>query len=133
MIELVYILRAFAEETMCNSQKKCDKSALCIKFGELEKFIFEELWQKERIAIYGTAWELKRELERLADLGILKYESDRIEIEDPDEFLKKTEPFVLVANNMTAGNSYLKHIIKKIQDSAREYIKGIEGLVPQSA
>jgi hypothetical protein len=114
MIELVYILRAIVEEIACDGergkdlhQKKCDKSVPPIKFSELERLVYDVLWQEERIAIYTTAWEMKRELERLADLGVLKYESDEVKIENPNEFLKKTEPFILVARNMIGGNRYL--------------------------
>jgi hypothetical protein len=106
-----------------------------IKFSQLEHLVYDVLWREERIAIYATAWEMKRELERLADLGVLKYESDEVKIENPNDFLKKTEPFILVARNMIGGNRYLKHVIQRIEDSAREYaannIKKGNGLAPQ--
>jgi hypothetical protein len=126
MIELIYVLRAIVEE-VCGGegggevrQKKCGKSVPPIKFSELKR-IFDVLWQKERIAIYATAWEMKRELERLADLGMLRYVSDEVKIEDPDEFLEKTEPYVLIARNLIGGNEYLKYVIRRIEDSARRY------------
>jgi hypothetical protein len=138
MIELIYILRAIVEEIACggergeglhqDSNRKCDKSVPPIKFSDLERLVYDELWHKDRIAIYTTAWEMERELERLADLGVLKYESGEVKIEDPNEFLKKTEPFILVARNMIGGNEYLKYVIRKIQDSAKEYAaKNIKG------
>ena len=127
MIELVYILRAVVEETACGGgggedlhQKKCDKSVPPIKLSELEQLVFGVLWQERRIAIYATSWEMQRELERLADLGVIKYDGE-VRIENPEEFLKKTEPFVLVARNMISGNRYLKHVIQQIEDAAREY------------
>ncbi len=142
MIELVYILRAIVKEIACDGergedlhQKKCDKSVPPIKFSQLEHLVYDVLWQEERIAIYTTAWEMKRELERLADLGVLKYESGEVKIEDPNEFLKKTEPFILVARNMIGGNEYLKYVIRRIEDTAKRYaadnIKRGKGLVPQ--
>jgi len=142
MIELVYILRAIVEEIACDGergedlhQKKCGKSVPPIKFSELEHLVYDVLWQEERIAIYTTAWEMERELERLADLGVLKYESGEVKIENPNEFLKKIEPFILVANNMIKGNEYLNYVIEKIQGSAKRYaaknIKGGKGLVLQ--
>jgi hypothetical protein len=137
MIELVYILRAIVDEVACggegfHQQKKCDKPVPPIKFSELEKFVFDKLWWEERIAIYSTAWEMERELERLADLGVIKYESGEVKIEDPNEFLKKTEPFILVARNMTAGNEYLKYVIRRIEDSAKRYaVDNIKSLAPQ--
>jgi len=125
MIELVYILRAIVEEIACDEEdlrrKKCGKPMPPIKFSELEKFVFDRLWWEERIAIYATAWEMRRELERLADLGVIKFESDEVKIEDPNEFLKKTEPFILVARNMIGGNEYLKYVIRRIEDSAKRY------------
>ena len=126
MIELVYILRAIVEETACGCgggglhQKKCVKSVPLIKLSELEQLVFGVLWQERRIAIYATSWEMQRELERLADLGVVKYDGE-VRIENPEEFLKKTEPFVLVARNMTSGNRHLKHVIQQIEDAAREY------------
>jgi len=127
MIELVYILRAIVEETACGCgggeglhQKKCDKSVPLIKLSELEQLVFGVLWQERRIAIYATSWEMQRELERLADLGVVKYDGE-VRIENPEEFLKKTEPFVLVARNMISGNRHLKHVIQQIEDAAREY------------
>jgi hypothetical protein len=141
MIELVYILRAIVKE-ICDGeggeglhQKKCGKSVPPIKFSELEHLVYDVLWQKERITIYAVAWEMKRELERLADLDVIKYESGEVKIEDPNEFLKKTEPFILVANNMIGGNEYLKYVIRRIEESAKRYaadnIKRGKGLVPQ--
>jgi len=91
-----------------------------IKLSELEQLVFGVLWQERRIAIYATSWEMQRELERLADLGVVKYDGE-VRIENPEEFLKKTEPFVLVARNMTSGNRHLKHVIQQIEDAAREY------------
>ncbi len=142
MIELVYILRAIVEEIACDGergedlhQKKCVKSVPPIKFSELEHLVYDVLWQEERIAVYTTAWEMKRELERLADLGVLKYESDEIKIENPNDFLKKTEPFILFIRNMIIGNEYLKYVIRRIEDTAKRYaaknIKNGEGLVQQ--
>jgi hypothetical protein len=116
MIELVRILRVVAEICSERELKKCG-----IKFGELEKFIFDVLWQKERIATHSTAWDLMKDVEKLADLGVIRLKSGEIMIEDPSEFIKKTAPFELVTRNMTAGNSYLKYIIQRIEDSAREY------------
>jgi hypothetical protein len=125
MIELVYILRAIVEEVACDGEdlrrKKCDRPMPPIKFSELEKFVFDKLWWEERIAIYATAWEMRRELERLADLGVIKFESDEVKIEDPNEFLKKTEPFILVARNMISGNEYLKYVIRRIEESTKRY------------
>jgi hypothetical protein len=143
MIELIHILRAIVKEIACDDEGggshqsgngKCDKPVPPIKFIDLERLIYDELWLRKRIAIYTTAWELERELERLADLGVLKYESGEIKIEKPSEFLKKTQPFMLVATNMIGGNEYLKHVIQIIQNSAEEYAKNIKGdkrLVPQ--
>jgi hypothetical protein len=121
MIELVHILRAMAE-TLCNDKRDVRKSCV-IKFDDLERFIFDVLWQKERIATYSTAWNLRMEVERLADLGIVEFRSDEIIIEDLGEFLKKIAPFLLVSRNMTAGNSYLRYVIQRIEDSAREYAR----------
>ncbi len=118
MIELIHILRSMAE--VCNGGRRC-----VIKFEDLEKYVFDVLWQKELIATYSTAWDLKKDVERLADLGAIKFEADEIIIEDPSEFLKKIAPFLLVSINMTAGNSYLKYVIQRIEDSAREYAKNI--------
>jgi hypothetical protein len=65
---------------------------------------------------------------------LLEY-SDEIKIEDPDEFLKKTEPFVAVARNMISGNKYLKYVFQRIEDAARRYaaenIKKRGDLVPK--
>jgi hypothetical protein len=125
MIELVHILRAIVEETAYGGvrgenlhQKKY--AVPPIKLSELEQLVFDVLWQEKRIAIYATSWEMRRELERLADLGIIKYDGE-VRIENPEEFLKKTEPFILVARNMISGNRYLKHVIQQIEDAAREY------------
>jgi hypothetical protein len=116
MIELIHMLRAMVE--VCKEGHRC-----VIKFDDLERFVFDVLWQKERIATYSTGWDLRMEVERLADLDVIKFESNEIIIEDPGEFLKKIAPFMLVSNNMTAGNSYLRHVIKRIEDSAREYVR----------
>ena len=114
MIELIHILRAVAG--VCKEGHRC-----VIKFDDLERFVFDVLRQKERIATYSTAWNLRMEVERLADLDVIKFESNEIIIEDPGEFLKKIAPFLLVSKNMTAGNSYLRYVIQRIEDSAREY------------
>jgi len=114
MIELIHILRAMVE--VCKEGHRC-----VIKFGDLERFVFDVLWQKERVATYSTAWNLRMEVERLADLDVIKFESNEIIIEDPGEFLKKIAPFLLVSRNMTAGNSYLRYVIQRIEDNAREY------------
>jgi hypothetical protein len=64
VIEL-YILRTVIEE-VCGSEggeglrREC---GVVLKFSELEKLVFDELWGEGRIAIYGTAWEMRRELE----------------------------------------------------------------------
>ncbi len=134
MIELIYILRVFVEvacggERGENHQKKC---ILSIKFSQLEKLIFDELWQKKRIAIYSTSWEMRRDLERLADLDIVKYEYESDEIKIPEEFLKKIEPFLLVTKNLVAGNAYLKYVFKEIEDGTRRYVAE-NILVPQPA
>jgi hypothetical protein len=126
MIELVYILRAIVEEVACDGedlrqQKKCGRPMPPIKFSELEKFVFDKLRWEGRTAIYATAWEMRRELERLADLDVIKFESDEVKIEDPNEFLKKTEPFILVARNMIGGNEHLKYVIRRIEESAKRY------------
>jgi hypothetical protein len=123
MIELVHILRAMAE-TLCSNEREIRKSCV-IKFDDLKRFVFDILWQKERIATYSTSWNLRMEVERLADLDVIKLRSDEIIIEDFGEFLKKIEPFLLVSNNMTAGNSYLRYIIQRIEDSAREYARTV--------
>jgi hypothetical protein len=117
MIELVYILRTIVEVT-CGSARQC--SVPPIRFSQLEQLVFDELWEKRRVAIYSTAREMEKDLEKLAALGVIKYESGEIRIE-PSEFLKKTEPFVLVAKNMIAGNEYLKYVIQLIEDGARRY------------
>ena len=127
MIELVYILRAVAEA--CGGERGVRKGCV-IKFGDLERFVFDVLWQKERIATYSTARDLRKDAERLAVIDVIKFESGEIIIEDLGEFLRKIAPFELVAKNMTAGNSYLKYVFKRIEDSAREYAKNI---APQSA
>jgi hypothetical protein len=128
VIELVYILHAVAVACSEARQKKC-----FIKFGELENFIYDVLWQEERIATYSTSLDLERDLEKLASLDIIRYESGEVVIE-VDEFLKKIAPFELVARNMTAGNSYLKYVIQRIKDRAREYAaRNIKGLAPQPA
>jgi hypothetical protein len=89
--------------------------------------VFGRLWREKRVAIYATAWEMERELERLADLGVVRYVSGLVEIEDPGGFLKKTEP--LVARSMISGDKYLKHVVQAIQNSAEEYAKNV--LAPQ--
>jgi hypothetical protein len=127
MIELVYILHAVAET--CGGERDFRKRCV-IKFDDLERFVFDVLWQKERIATYSTAWDLKKDVERLAVIDVIKFESGEIIIGDLGEFLKKIAPFELVAKNMTAGNSYLKYVFKRIEDSAREYAKN---MAPQSA
>jgi hypothetical protein len=148
MIELIYILRTIVKEIACGgksgrdlhqgSDKKCAESVVFIKFDDLERLVYDELWGKSGIAIYTTAWEMERELERLRDFGVIKYEDSVIKIENPSEFLKKTELFILVARNMILGNEYLKHVIEDIEEAARnaakEYAaKNIKesGLVPQ--
>jgi len=98
-----------------------------VKFGDLEQLVFDRLWREKRVAIYATAWEMERELERLADLGVVRYVSGLVEIEDPGGFLKKTEP--LVARSMISGDKYLKHVVQAIQNSAEEYAKNV--LAPQ--
>ncbi len=124
MIEIVHILRAVVE-TVCGGGKEEDLRRCNmppIKFSQLEQLVFDELGRKERVVIYSTAWEMRQELERLADLDVLKYnyESDEIEVE-PAEFLKKIEPFLLVTRNLTAGNAYLKHVIQLIENGAKRY------------
>ncbi len=126
MIELVYILRAIVESLR---HKNC--GMLTIKFAQLEQLVFDELWQKRRVAIYSTSWEMEKDLTKLADLGLFKYESGEIRIGNPGEFLEKTEPFMLVARNMIAGNAYLKHVIQLIEDGARRY--ATENILVQSA
>ncbi len=115
MIELIHMLRAMVE--VCKEGHRC-----VIKFDDLERFVFDVLWQKERIATHSTGWDLRKEVERLADLDVIKFESNEIIIE-PGEFSKKIAPFLLVSNNMTAGNSYLRYVIQRIEDSAREYAR----------
>lgn len=130
MIELIYILRAVVLAT-CNvgdGPRRC-----VIKFGDLERLVFDVLWDRERIATYPTSRELERDLERLADLGVIRYESGEVAVEDPDEFTRKVEPFLLVARNMTAGNAYLRYVIQKIEDCAREYALRNIGTAPQPA
>jgi len=126
MIELVYILRTIAS-TACESPhpRGC---VLSIKFDELERLVFDVLWQEERIAIYETAWELEDEVKKLADLGVIKYKRGEITI-DP-EFLKKIAPFEIVTKNMVAGNAYLKHVIQRIEERTREYAKNIKSPQP---
>jgi len=129
MIELVYILRA-AALAACGGEeglRRCNMPP--IKFSELERLVFDVLWQEERIAIYETAWELEDEVKKLADLGVIKYERGEITI-DPNEFLKKIAPFELVAKNMIAGNAYLKHVIQRIVERTREYAKNIKSPQP---
>ncbi len=129
MIELIHILRAIVVSACNKDLNNC--GTLTIKFSQLEQLVFDVLWGEKRIAIYSTAWEMKQELERLSDLEVIRYESDEIKIE-PGEFLKKIEPFMLVSKNMTAGNAYLKHIIREIEDGARRY--AVENLlVPKPA
>ena len=152
MIELIYILRTIVKEVACggksgrdlhqDSDKKCAESVVSIKFDDLERLVYDELWGKRGIAIYTTAWEMERELERLRDFGVIKYEDGVVKIENPSEFLKKTKLFILVARNMISGNEYLKHVIKDIKRAARNAAKNIKkrnaakntkesGLVPQ--
>ncbi len=120
MIELVYILRAVVETVCSKDLYQCNMPP--IKFSQLEQLVFDELGRKERVVIYSTAREMRQELERLADLGVLKYnyETDEREVE-PAEFLKKIEPFLLVTRNLTAGNAYLKHVFQLIEHGARRY------------
>jgi hypothetical protein len=130
MLELILILRAAVEEVACRGeggegQKKCGKPMPPIKFSELKRLIYDVLWREERIAIYATVWEMRRELERLADLGLIKFESDEVKIE-PDEFLEKTEPYLLVIRRLIGGNEYLDHVIRRIEDRARRYAADIE-------
>lgn len=94
-----------------------------IKFDELERLVFDVLWREERIAIYETAWELEEEVKKLADLGVVEYERGEVTITDPGEFLRKTAPFEIVTRNMTAGNAYLKHIMRQIERRTREYVE----------
>jgi hypothetical protein len=79
---------------------------------------------KEHIATYSTAWDLRKDVEGLADLDVVGLESNEIIIE-PGVFLKKSAPFLPVSRNMTAGNSYLVYVIQRIEDNAREYAKNI--------
>jgi len=135
MIELIYILRTIVEEIACGgksgrdlhqvSDKKCAESVVSIKFDDLKRLVFDELWSKSGIAIYTTAWEMERELERLRDFGVIKYEDSEVKIENPSDFLKKTELFILVARNMISGNEYLKHVIEEIKEAARNAAKKI--------
>ncbi|MFZ8841178.1 MAG: hypothetical protein ACO2PM_20115 [Pyrobaculum sp.] len=129
MIELVHILRAVVEAA-CGGEDLRRCSVLPIKFSQLEQLVFGELWEKRRVALYSTAREMEKDLEKLADLGVLKYESGEIRI-DPGEFLRKIEPFMLVSRNMVAGNMYLKHVIQLIEDGARRY--AVENITPQPA
>jgi len=132
MLELVYILRAVVEEVACGGEK-CGKPVPPIKFSELEHLVFDVLWQEERVAIYATVWEVRRELERLADLGFIEFEADEVRIENPDEFLKRTEPYLLIIRNLVGSNKYLDHVLRRIGDCARRYaadnIK--RGIAPQ--
>jgi len=131
MIELVYILRAVVLAT-CGGEAGLRCNVPPIKLSELEHLVFDVLWQEERIAIYETAWELEDDVRRLADLGIIKYERGEIII--PSEFLRKIEPFEIVVKNMIAGNTYLKYVIRRIEDRAREYaVENIKSLIPQPA
>jgi hypothetical protein len=152
MIELVYILRTIVEAIACggksgealhqDSDKKCAKSAVSIKFDDLKRLVYDELWGKSGIAIYTTAWEMERELERLRDFGVIKYEDSEVKIENPSDFLEKTKPFMLIAKSMIGDNDYLKHVINDIEEAARNAAKDIKernaakntkesGLVPQ--
>lgn len=119
MIELVYILREFAQIAYEGGK------SVSIKFGELEQLVFDRLWREKRIAIYITPWEMEKELERLADLGLIRYVSSEVKIENPSEFLKKTEPFILATRNMISSNEYLEYAIQTIQNGAKEYARGV--------
>jgi len=124
MIELVHILRAIVEAVCGGREENLRQCKMPpIRFSQLEQLVFDELWQKRRVVVYSTAWEMKKDLERLADLGILKYESGEIRIENPGEFLEKTTPFVIVTRNMVAGNEYLKYVVQLIEDGTRRYAK----------
>jgi hypothetical protein len=133
MIELVHILRAMVEAA-CGGGKEEDLrrcNVPSINFSQLEQLVFDELWEKRRVAIYSTALEMEEDLEKLAYLGVLKYESGEVRIEDPGEFLRKIEPFMLVSRNMVLGNAYLKHVIQLVEDGARRY--ALENIAPQPA
>jgi len=119
VIELVHILRTIVL-TACGTPhlRRCS-----IKFGELKRLVFDTLWREERIAIYETAWELEEEVKKLADLGVVEYERGEVTITDPGEFLRKTAPFEIVTRNMTAGNAYLKHVMRQIERRTREYVE----------
>jgi hypothetical protein len=129
MIELVHILRTIVETT-CSYIRQCGVPP--IRFGQLEQLVFDELWKKRRVVIYSTAREMEKDLEKLATLGVIKYESGEIRIENPDEFLEKTTLFAVVTRNMVAGNAYLKYVIQLIEDGARRYTAE-NILAPQSA
>ncbi len=138
MIELVHILRTIVE-AVCGGVREEDLRQCrmpSIRFSQLEQLVFYELWEKRRVATYSTAWEMEKDLEKLADLGVLKYELGEIRIENPGEFLKKIEPFMLVTRNMVAGNAYLKHVFQLIEDGAKRYaVENIKEnkLIPQPA
>lgn len=118
MIELVHILRTVVLTACGSPLRRCS-----IKFDELERLVFDVLWEEERIAIYEAAWELEEEVRKLADLGVVEYKRGEVIITDPGEFLRKITPFEIVTKNMTAGNAYLKHVMRQIERRTREYVE----------
>jgi uncharacterized protein YlzI (FlbEa/FlbD family) len=121
MIELVHILRTLS-----------DRGIRQVDLKELEEFLLD-LWDSERISIYSTFDILYEDLQRLAEIGVVRYDGRTVVINEG--FMQKTELMKRMTMGLIAGNAYLTYIFDVLKRRAEEFAdklaqKGAEAIAP---
>jgi hypothetical protein len=121
MIELICILRTLNSRGIRQVARK-----------DLEEFLMD-LWVSERISIYSTLDRLYEDLQRLAEIGVIRYDGRTVAMDT--NFMRKSEPIKRMTLWWIAGNAYLKHIFDVIRRRAEEFAdrlsqKGAEAVAP---
>ena len=107
MIELIHILRTLNGRGVRQVARE-----------DLEEFLLD-LWDSERVSIYSTFDRLCEDLQRLAEIGVIRYDGSTITMDE--DFMQKTELMERMTMWWTAGNAYLKHVLGIIRRRAEEF------------
>jgi hypothetical protein len=123
MIELIHILRTLYSKGVRQVAQK-----------DLEEFLLD-LWDSERISIYSTFDRLYEDLQRLAEIGIIRYDGRTVAM--GNDFMRKSELIKRMTSRWITGSAYLTYIFDVIRRRAEEFAdrlrtsqKGAEAVAP---
>jgi len=123
MIELIHILRTLYSKGIRQVARK-----------DLEEFLLD-LWDSERISIYSTFDRLHEDLQRLAEIGVIRYNNRMVTMNE--DFMRKSELIKRMIAGWIAGSAYFTYIFDVIRRRAEEFAdrlrtsqKGAEAVAP---